>query len=128
MYKALRFILPVLLAAACCGPKDGDYTFHILTTNDVHGTYFDSTYVDGRTQNSMLAANYYVDSVRTAAGKENVILLDAGDFLQGNNAAYYYNYVETGVPHVFSRMVDSGTTTASRISPSIPSSRRTRSR
>ncbi len=106
MYKALRFILPVLLAAACCGPKDGDYTFHILTTNDVHGTYFDSTYVDGRTQNSMLAANYYVDSVRTAAGKENVILLDAGDFLQGNNAAYYYNYVETGVPHVFSRMVD----------------------
>ena len=58
MYKALRFILPVLLAAACCGPKDGDYTFHILTTNDVHGTYFDSTYVDGHTQKSMLPAHY----------------------------------------------------------------------
>ena len=106
MYKAFRFILPALLAAACCGPKDGEYSFHILTTNDIHGTYFDSTYVDGRTQNSMLAANYFVDSVRTAAGKDNVILIDAGDFLQGNNAAYYYNYVETGVPHVFSRIVD----------------------
>jgi len=106
MTKAFRFIIPSLLAAACCGPKDGDYQLHILTTNDVHGSYFDSTYVDGRTQNSLLAANYYVDSVRTAVGRDNVILLDAGDFLQGNNAAYYYNYVETSVPHVFSRMVD----------------------
>ena len=91
MTKVIRFILPLLLAAACCGPKDGDYQLHVLTTNDVHGTYFDSTYVDNRTQNSMLAANYYVDSVRTAVGKESVVLLDAGDFLQGNNAAYYYN-------------------------------------
>lgn len=105
MRKAAGFALSVLAAAACCGPRDGDYQFHVLTTNDIHGTYFDSTYVDSRTQNSMLAANYYVDSLRAAVGKENVILLDAGDFLQGNNAAYYYNYVETGVPHVFSRMV-----------------------
>ena len=32
MYKAFRFILPALLAAACCGPKDGEYSFHILTS------------------------------------------------------------------------------------------------
>ncbi|MBQ1647451.1 MAG: bifunctional metallophosphatase/5'-nucleotidase, partial [Bacteroidales bacterium] len=106
MHRTLRIILAGLLIAACCGPKNGDYQLHILTSNDVHGTYFDSTYVDGSTQNSMLAAYYYVDSVRNAVGKENVVLLDDGDFLQGNNAAYYYNYVETGVPHVFSRMVD----------------------
>lgn len=106
MNKTLRILLPLLVIAASCGTKDGEYQIHILTSNDIHGTYFDSTYVDGRTQNSMLAANYYVDSLRSAVGRENVILLDAGDFLQGNNAAYYYNYVETGVPHIFSRMVD----------------------
>ena len=105
MYKTLKLFLAALAAVACCGPKDGNYQLHVLTSNDIHGTYFDSTYVDGGTQNSMLAAYYYVDSVRTAVGPENVVLLDAGDFLQGNNAAYYYNYVETGVPHVFSRMV-----------------------
>lgn len=104
MTKTFRIILAGLLAVACSAPVDGDRQLHILTTNDIHGTYFDSTYVDGTTQNSMLAAYYYVDSVRTAVGPENVILLDDGDFLQGNNAAYYYNYVETGVPHVFSRM------------------------
>ena len=106
MDKVLKLILAGMAFAACCGPKDGDYRLHVLTTNDVHGTYFDSTYVGGSTQNSMLAAYYYIDSMRTAVGKDNVVLLDAGDFLQGNNAAYYYNYVETGVPHVFSRMVD----------------------
>jgi 2',3'-cyclic-nucleotide 2'-phosphodiesterase/3'-nucleotidase len=105
MTKTLRIILAGLLAVACSARVDGDYQLHVLTTNDIHGTYFDSTYVDGGTQNSLLAAYYYVDSVRTAVGPENVVLLDAGDFLQGNNAAYYYNYVETGVPHVFSRMV-----------------------
>ena len=106
MTKTFRTILAGLLAVACSAPVDGDFQLHVLTTNDIHGTYFDSTYVDGGTQNSLLAAYYYVDSVRTAAGSENVVLLDAGDFLQGNNAAYYYNYVETGVPHVYSRMVD----------------------
>ena len=105
MTKTLRIMLAGLLAAACSAPADGDYQLHVLTTNDIHGTYFDSTYVDGSTQNSMLAAYYYVDSVRTAVGRDNVVLLDAGDFLQGNNAAYYYNYVETETPHVFSRMV-----------------------
>ena len=105
MYKTLKLFLAALAAVACCGPKNGDYQLHVLTSNDIHGTYFDSTYVDGGTQNSMLAAYYYVDSVRTAVGPQNVILLDAGDFLQGNNAAYYYNYVDAGVPHVFSRMV-----------------------
>ena len=105
MTKTLRIILAGLLVAACGAPVDGDFQLHVLTTNDIHGTYFDSTYVDGSTQNSMLAAYYYVDSVRTAVGRDNVVLLDAGDFLQGNNAAYYYNYVDTETPHVFSRMV-----------------------
>ena len=106
MKKLIFLALAGIIAAACSGPKDGEYQLHILTSNDVHGTYFDSTYVDGRTQNSMLAAYYYIDSLRTTVGRDNVVLLDAGDFLQGNNAAYYYNYVETDVPHVFSRMVD----------------------
>ena len=84
---------------------NGDYDLRILTTNDIHGCYFDSTYVDSSLKKSLLAVNYYVDSVRSAAGKDNVILLDAGDFLQGDNAAYYFNYVDTLTPHVFPRMV-----------------------
>lgn len=94
------------LALSCCGPEDGKYEFEILTTNDVHGRYFDSLYVSDRTNTSLLSASWYVDSVRNAAGKENVILIDAGDCLQGDNAAYYYNYVDTLSKHLYARMTE----------------------
>ena len=45
-----NLVLTALAAVMClcsCGPKDGEYTFQLFTTNDVHGTYFDSLYVDG---------------------------------------------------------------------------------
>ncbi len=101
----MKRILIVALTLVCaCGPKDGEYAFELLTTNDVHGTYFDSTYTSAKTRKSLMAVAWSVDSVRAAAGKENVILVDAGDFLQGDNAAYYFNYVDTTQTHVYTRM------------------------
>lgn len=106
--KRLIVLLSAALAfaASCCGPKDGEYTFRILTTNDVHGHYFDSSYVSDKTSNSLLSVAWYVDSIRVADGKENVILLDAGDCVQGDNAAYYYNFVDTQTKHLYARMVE----------------------
>ena len=100
------FVFIAALLSSCCGPKDGEYTFRLLTTNDVHGRYFDSLYVNDRTNNSLLNVSWYVDSLRKAEGAENIILLDAGDCLQGDNAAYYYNYVDIDAPHLYARMVD----------------------
>lgn len=95
------------LLALSCGRtlKDGEYTLTVLSTNDVHGTWFDSTYVDGRTRPALTAVKYYIDSVRTANGAENVLLLDAGDCLQGDNAPYFFNYVDTLTPHLFPRLM-----------------------
>ncbi len=95
------------LLALSCGRtlKDGEYTLTVLSTNDVHGTWFDSTYVDGRTRPALTAVKYYIDSVRTANGAENVLLLDAGDCLQGDNAPYFFNYVDTVTPHLFPRLM-----------------------
>ncbi len=104
--KIKNLILPtILLLGACSGPKDGDYEIHVLTTNDVHGSWFDSTYVSDRLDRSLFAVKYYADSVRNAVGEDNVILIDAGDCLQGDNAAYYFNYVDTEAPHLFPRMM-----------------------
>ena len=104
-----RYIFTAMAAAsvlaACSGPKDGTYTLHVLTTNDVHAAWFDSTYVGGGTQRSLYAINYYVDSIRNAMGRENVMLIDAGDCLQGDNASYYFNYIDTLTPHLFPRLV-----------------------
>ena len=107
--KFRHFLLAACaLLALSCGRtlKDGDYTLTILSTNDVHGTWFDSTYVDARTRPALTAVKYYVDSVRTANGAENVLLLDAGDCLQGDNAPYYFNYVDTETPHLFPRLME----------------------
>ena len=106
--KIRALIIPALcltLFSCARGPKDGDYTLTVLSTNDVHGSWFDSTYVGGRIKNSLCSVNTYVDSVRKADGKDNVLLIDAGDCLQGDNAAYYYNYIDTLSPHLFPRLL-----------------------
>lgn len=89
-----------------CGPKDGEYTLHLLTTNDVHGHYFDSLYVQPQVRGSLMSVSAHVDSLRGMWGRENVILVDAGDYLQGDNAAYYYNFVDTTSVHLYARLVD----------------------
>ncbi len=107
MKKVLFSIIAALtILSSCCGPKDGEYTFRLLTTNDIHGRYFDSLYVTDRTSNALTNISWYADSLRTAEGAENIILLDAGDCLQGDNAAYYFNYVDTTSKHIFARMVE----------------------
>lgn len=99
-------IATAAVLASCCGPKDGEYTFRVLTTNDIHGRYFDSLYVTDRTSNALTNVSWYADSIRVADGADNVILIDAGDCLQGDNAAYYYNYADTVSKHLFARMME----------------------
>ena len=90
--------------SAFSGPRKGVHELHVLSTNDVHGAWFDSTYTGTGMRNSLYAVSYTVDSIRAAVGRDNVLLLDAGDCLQGDNAAYYYNYVATDEPHLFPRL------------------------
>ena len=106
MKRISAIIINAVLAVSCLGPKDGEYTFRILTTNDVHGHYFDSLYVEDGTAPSLMSVAWHADSIRVAEGAENVILLDAGDCLQGDNAAYYYNYIDTVSKHLYARMVE----------------------
>ena len=106
MKKSIIMILAAVALASCCRPEDGEYTFRILTTNDVHGRYFDSLYVTDATDNALTNAAWYVDSLRKEEGAENVILLDDGDCLQGDNAAYYFNYIDTTSKHLFARMTE----------------------
>ena len=97
--------LVAALSCACSQKPARSVSFEILATNDVHGRWFDESYVDDAVRNSLLAVNWYVDSVRTAVGKDHVLLIDSGDCLQGDNAPYYYNYVDTLSPHLFPRLM-----------------------
>ena len=105
MKRSVIILLVMVSAMACNKIKDGDYTLHILTTNDVHGSWFDSTYTDGNQKKSLFALSSIVNRFRDSVGQDNVILIDAGDCLQGDNAPYYYNYIDTVTPHLFPRLV-----------------------
>lgn len=107
-FKHLIYSMAVAAAAVSCAskPSDGEHVLHIITTNDVHGSWFDSTYVGGGIKNSLYAVNSYIDSIRSEVGGGNVILIDAGDCLQGDNGAYYYNYVDTETEHLFPQLVN----------------------
>ena len=94
----------LLILAASCSPDER--ILHIVTTGDVHGSWFDEPYVDGQaTKTSLMSVSAWVDSLRGAVGERNVLLLDAGDCLQGDNAPYYYNYVAELEEHLFPRIV-----------------------
>ncbi len=109
-FRSFSFLAASILLLSCGHRlKDGEYSLTILSTNDVHGTWFDSSYVNAglgkRVKNSLMAINTYVDSVRLSDGKDNVVLIEVGDCLQGDNAAYYYNYIDTLSPHLFPRLI-----------------------
>ena len=106
MKRYILILLSLLAMISCHRIKDGEHVIHILTTNDVHGRYFDSLYVDNSTRPSLLSISAYVDSLRTVWGEDNVVLIDAGDCLQGDNASFYYNFIDTDSTHLYARMVD----------------------
>lgn len=98
--KKLVFSLLFLVLALSLSAQD----LHVVTTGDVHGCYFSGSYTGGAPRPSLMAVKYYVDSLRNAAGSDNVLLLDAGDCLQGDNASFFFNYVAVDRPHIYPRI------------------------
>lgn len=77
----------------------GAQTIHVMYTTDIHGAFFPYDYiVNKESNNSMAHVHSWVESIRDTA--DNVILLDAGDILQGTPTVYYYNYADTTSPHI----------------------------
>ena len=77
--------------------RDGEHKVVICATTDVHGAYFDSTYNGQRNRTSLANVAGYVRQLRESGVKP--VLIDVGDLLQGDLAAYYYNYVNTKDEH-----------------------------
>lgn len=100
----------LLLAFSSCsrkGAADGNYRLEIYATNDLHGRYFDSMYVDNLVHpHSLASVSSFISQQRLVSGRDNVLLLDIGDHLQGDNAAFYYNFVDTTSVHIFASVVN----------------------
>ncbi len=105
-----RILLPlVLMMSTLTGTAEEPRTIqlHIVETTDVHGNFFPYNFITRKPwQGSMARVATFVDSLRAEKGKENVILLDNGDILQGQPTAYYFNFIDTVTPNIASRIYD----------------------
>ena len=106
MRKSLLIISLILTALSSCNRvKDGDHTLDIYVTSDVHGCYFSKYYLDDSVKpNSLSKVSAIVRKARET--DSDIILIDNGDNLQGDNGAFYFNFVDTSSTHIFARMAD----------------------
>lgn len=84
-------------------PKKGKTVkLRMIETTDVHGRFFPYDFVRQQpTGGSLARVSSYVDSLRNIYG-DRLLLMDAGDVLQGQPVVTYYNYEKTDVPNVAS--------------------------
>lgn len=76
-------------------------TLTVIGTTDVHGDFLPYDFIGRRPASGSLArVATYIDSMRAERGRDNVIVLDAGDILQGQPTAYYYDFVDTVSTHI----------------------------
>ena len=78
----------------------------IVETSDVHGNYYPYNFITRHEWKGSLARIYSLVQKEREQYKENLILLDNGDILQGQPTAYYYNYIDTVSPHLCSEMMN----------------------
>ncbi len=77
----------------------------VVFTTDVHGAIFAYDFIEQKPKEGSLSQVYaYIKSLKAA--KENYLLLDNGDMLQGQPTVYYYNFVDTLSRHLQSRVMN----------------------
>lgn len=107
--RSLAAVALLSCATVACTQKNGTYSAEIYAVNDVHGKYFDSLYVGNQTNRYSLAnISTFLKERRAAVGEDKVAMIDLGDALQGDNAVFYANYVDTSATgkHLFTRVVE----------------------
>lgn len=78
----------------------------IVQTSDVHGNYYPYNFITRHEWRGSLARVYAFVQKERERYKDNLILLDNGDILQGQPTAYYYNYIDTVSPHLCAEMMN----------------------
>ena len=106
-FRSVKIILPgilILMIAISC-KESGKQQITILETTDLHGVILPFDFIEKKNLDASLANSAtYIQNLRK--DKENVILLDNGDNLQGQPEVYYYNFIDTVSPHFLSEAMN----------------------
>lgn len=102
------FFLQVLFCCLLisCNTKPDEATVTIYCTSDVHGSIFNYDLKNDKENLSSLAnVSEYIKNARNQDA-EAILLLDNGDFLQGQPSLYYSNFIDTGNVNLVARIMN----------------------
>ncbi|MEJ2506428.1 MAG: bifunctional metallophosphatase/5'-nucleotidase [Ignavibacteriaceae bacterium] len=106
IFKRLQKITLILFLLSSSLLFAQNVNLKFIETSDVHGAILPYDLVNDTTMNSSLAQVYtYVEKERQKKDQD-VILLDAGDILQGDPLVYYYNYEDTSSKHIYAEAMN----------------------
>lgn len=106
MKKMSCFFVCISFLAGMLPAQEREVKLKIIQTSDVHGNYYPYDFIHEREASGSLARVYALVRKQREVYKDNLILLDNGDILQGQPTAYYYNYIDTVAPHVTAGMMN----------------------
>lgn len=109
MIAHLRFLISISLSLVVSILPVNSFAHNtkikIVYTTDVHGNFFPVDYITmSPVEGSLSRVVSAIDSIRETPGGNNLVLLENGDFLQGQPSVYYYNYIDTISPHLASEI------------------------
>lgn len=78
----------------------------IMHTTDVHGALFSHDFIENGPARGALSRVYAFVCRERERHPDSLVLLDGGDVLQGQPTAYYYNFVDTGSPHLVAEVMN----------------------
>ena len=90
-------LILAIFVASCSG--NAEQRVVILETTDVHGVILPYDFIEKKELKTSLAS-VYTYAKRTREENKTMLLLDAGDNLQGQPSVYYYNFIDTVSPHI----------------------------
>ena len=81
--------------------------FKVIETSDVHGHFFPYNFMEQKPmKGTLVRANTYINKERNKFGKQNLLLIDNGDILQGQPCVYWSNYVMPENENLAARVIN----------------------
>ncbi|MDO4163838.1 MAG: 5'-nucleotidase C-terminal domain-containing protein [Bacteroides sp.] len=106
MKKLTSLLVCMLSFVGLLSAQEREVKLKIVQTSDIHGNFYPYDFILRRDAAGSLARVHAFVQKKREIYKDNLILLDNGDILQGQPTAYYYNYIDTVSPHVAAEMLN----------------------
>ncbi|WP_195598046.1 bifunctional metallophosphatase/5'-nucleotidase [Bacteroides cellulosilyticus] len=105
--KRVSFFLGwIFLLIVAVSAQDKIVKLKIVETSDIHGNYYPYDFILRHEAGGSLARIHAFVQKEREVYKDNLLLLDNGDILQGQPCAYYYNYIDTISPHLAAEVLN----------------------